>query len=150
MCHLRKCGSLKPFVLKVSVANSGSSEEAESVYEAIQENLKDAECYRLRPLDGFGGAAIDFVAILQSAAAIAGIANFVYNVWKNHRKNGQLYVCVDPERGVQIMITDQTTEIEIEEFQKKINSVVASGCLNRMDAEILEDIKRRRIWIKTK
>jgi hypothetical protein len=48
------------------------------------------------------------------------------------------------------MITDQTTEIEIEEFQRKINLAVASDRINQMDAGILEDIKRRRTWIRTK
>jgi hypothetical protein len=88
---------MKPFLLKISVANAGSCEEAESVYQAIQDNLKNAECYRLRPSGRFGGAAIEFVAILQSAAAVAGIASFLYTVWKDHRKKGQLCICIDPE-----------------------------------------------------
>jgi len=69
-------------------------------------------------------AAIEFVVILSSAAAIATIANFLYNVWKDNRDKGHL--------------------------QRRINNIQASGQLTQMDHEILEEIKQKRIWIRTK
>jgi len=59
-------------------------------------------------------------------------------------------VAVDPKKDIQIMISEGTSEIEIEEFQKKINKVHARGQLTQTDEEILEEIKRRRVWIRTK
>lgn len=46
------------------------------------------------------------------------------------------------------MISENTSEIEIEEFQRKINRMHESGQMTQMDEEILEEMKRRRIWIK--
>lgn len=139
-----------PLLLKISVANSKvSSKDVDKIYEDIERNLEGAQCYHLDRTK-VTAAAIEFVAILTSAAAIATIANVLYQVWKRHRDEGQLYVAVDPSGGVQIMISEGTAKVEIEELQKKINRVHASGQLTQMDQEMLEEIKRRRIWIRTK
>jgi len=135
--------------LKISVADPSPSAKVDDVYRDIESSLNDSECYRL---DGskVTAAAIEFVVILLSAAAIATIANFLYNVWKDHRDKGQLYVAVDPDKDIQIMISENTSEIEIEDFQRKINRVQSSGKVTQMDQDILEEIKRKRIWIRTK
>jgi hypothetical protein len=137
----------KPLVLKISVANPSSVEGADDVYASIENGLEGAECYRL-DRSKVTAAAIEFVVILSSAAAIATIANFLYNVWKDNRDKGHLYVYLNPD--VQIMIEGQTSMIEIEEIQRRINNIQASGQLTQMDHEILEEIKQKRIWIRTK
>lgn len=137
----------KSLVLKISVANPSSIEGADDVYASIENGLESAECYRL-DRSKVTAAAIEFVVILTSAAAIATIANFLYNVWKDQRDKGQLYVCVNPD--VQIMIKNKTAMIEIEEFQSKVNQTHKTGQQIPMDKEILDEINQRRIWIKTK
>jgi len=121
--------------------------EANEVYKAIEDGLEKAECYRLDS-SKVTAAAIEFVVILTSAAAIATIANFLYNVWKDNRDKGQLYVYVNPD--VQIMIKNKTAMIEIEEFQSNVNQAQKTGQQIPMDQEIFDEIKQRRIWIKTK
>ena len=126
-------GSLKnPLMLKISVANPPRSEEVDDVYEAIENKVEGAECYRLN-VSGVTAAAIEFLLILSSVANVATIAGLLYQIWKDHKEKGQLYVAVDPDRDVQIMISDRTSEVEIEEFQRKINRIHASGQMTQMD-----------------
>ena len=83
-----------PLMLKISVAIPPNLEEAIVVYRAIGENVEEnAQCYRLDETK-VTAAAIEFVVILSSAAAIATIANALYQIWKDHKENGQLYVAV--------------------------------------------------------
>jgi len=138
-----------PLILKISVANPSFSAKVDDVYRDIENSLEGVECYRLDS-SKVTAAAIEFVVVLSSVAAVATIANFLYNIWKDHRDKGQLYVAIDPDRGVQIMISESTSEVEIEEFQRKINKVQVSGQLTKMDQEMLEEIKRKQVWIRTK
>jgi len=125
------------------------SSEVDDVYNAIENKLKSGECYRL-DRSKVTGAAIEFIVILTSAAAVATIANFLYQIWKDHKDKGQLYVAVDPDKDVHIMISENTSEIEIEEFQRKINKIYASGQMSQLDRKIIEEIKYRKIWMKKK
>lgn len=138
-----------PLLLKICVANPSSGAKVDEVYRAIEDHLENAQCYRL-DRSKVTAAAIDFVVILSSAAAITTIASFLYRIWKDHRDKGELFVTIDPDKGVQIMITDGTSEIEIEDFQKEINKNRKSNQLTKMDEDILEEIKRKRYWIRTK
>lgn len=138
----------KPLILKISVADPRvSGEEVDKVYGYIENNLKSAECYRL-DRSKVTAAAIEFIAILRDVAAVATIADFLFNVWKYNKDKGKLYVAVDPEKGIQIMISDHTSKIEIEEFQRKTNLANAEGQMNNMDKELLEEIKSQRIWVR--
>lgn len=138
----------KPLLLKISVANP-TSPESDSVYSTIENGLKDAECYRLGR-SKVTAAAIEFLVILTSAAAVATIANFLYNVWKDNRDKGELYIAIDPDSNTQIMISGKTIEVEIEDFQRKIDMVQRSDKVIQMDQELLDEIRRKRIWIRTR
>ncbi len=136
-------------ILKISVANPvKSSKETDEVYKTIENSIEGAQTFRL-DRSKVTAAAIEFISILTATGAIAEIASLLYTIWKDHRDKGSLYVSVDSPK-IEIMISSKTTEIEIEEFQRKINKFVESGQITDFDKEILEEIKHRRIWIKTK
>jgi len=50
-----------------------------------------------------------------------------------------LYVTVNPDKDVHIMISESTSQIEIEEFQRKINRRYASGQMLQIDQKIIEE-----------
>ena len=140
----------KPLLLKICVANPTSDKpEIDKVYSDIVNTIDGTDFYELNR-SKVTAAAIEFVAILTSVSAIATIAKVVYDLWKKHNKDGDLYVSVNPEKGIQIMISEKTSAAEIECFQEKINEFYRSEPIGEMDENLLAEFKRERIWLKLK
>jgi hypothetical protein len=140
----------KPLLLKICVANPMSDiSEIDKVYMDIVNNVGSAEFYQL-DRSKVTGAAIEFVAILTSSSAIATIAKIVYEIWKKHKQDGDLYVAVNPEKGIQIMISEKTSAVELQIFQEKINAIYRTEPINALDENLLTEVKKERIWLKLK
>lgn len=139
----------KSLIVKICLADSASKNAPDEVYTAIESNPKIEECYRL---DGtkVTAAAIDFVAIIASIGAISEIVNLFYQIWKDHKDKGKLYVGINPNRGIQLLISKDTTENDLQEFQQKIIAELKNTELNSIDKQLLLEIKETRYWIKTK
>ena len=138
-----------PLLIKICAADLSDGKQVDNIYQLIQENPNVTECYRL---DGskVTAAAVDFVIILTSVAATMEIASFLYQLWKDYQKKGQMYVGLNSKKGVQILISKDTRELEIIQFQKKINMEVERDQMNDDDEELLYKIKKEHFWIKTK
>ena len=136
-------------ILKICVANPKSGVNVNEVYQDISKNLENSQSYLLDSSQ-VSGAAIELVVLVSGVAAIVTIADFLWKMWEKHKEKGQLYITIDPEKRVNIMISDQTTEKEIQEFQKKIDDYFESGEINKMDEEILYEVENTKIWKKIK
>jgi hypothetical protein len=136
-------------LLKISVVNVTSRKKASEIYRTIEHDLRFKACYQL---DGskVTAAAIDFVAVIATVGAFAEIASFLYQLWKDHKEECQLFVAINPDKNVQILISQDTTEKEIQEFQNKINIELNNNQLNSFDKELLFEIKEKKYWIKMK
>jgi RNA binding exosome subunit len=136
-------------VLKICFANLRQGAKSESMYEEIEKRITEAEVYRLDKSKATA-AAIELALVLHATVAIATVTNLLYTIWKDHKKEGQLYVAADPENRIDIMITENTSKKELDEFQEKIIKLTSSEREIEIYQETMDEISQRRLWIRTK
>jgi len=138
-----------PLVLKLCVADPPYGADVDAVYNAIEKNLEGAEIYRLDK-SKVTAAAIEMIVILGAAASIATIAGFLYQIWKDHKDKGSLYVAADPKNGIQQMISDEISDKEIEEFQTKLTKLIKSDRSGQIYEKTILEVRYSKAWVKTK
>jgi len=136
-------------VLKICVANPPFGTKVDTVYDVIEKSIEQAEAYRLNR-SKVTGAAVELTLVLQATATVATVANLLYNIWKNHKDKGQLYVAADAENRIDIMITETTTKKDLEDFQEKLVKLASSEREVEIYQETMDEVKRTRLWIRTK
>jgi len=61
-------------------------------------------------------AAIDWNILIFSAQLVEPVIRIIYMVWKDRRRNSSLYLGIDPEKDLQIMIDVDTSEADVTVF----------------------------------
>jgi len=138
-----------PLVLLLCVADPRPGAAVDAIYNTIEENIESAEIYRLdRSKVTF--AAVEMIVILSAAASVATVVSLLYQIWKDHRDKGNLYVGADPKGDIQQMISDKTSDNEIEEFQTKLTKLRKSDRSGQIYEETVLEVRHSKAWRKTK
>ena len=132
----------------------------EEIYDFIEGNAEEFECYRLAPAHPgtIRAAAIDFFIVLYSSASVASLASFLWLVYekviarrKNEEGDAGIIVTLDPERGLQLWIGRdyKNKDVFLSAFTECMTEIQESTEGKKTSKRRLTELKSD-IWIRTR
>jgi hypothetical protein len=148
----------KQLALKISVANPTCGFEVSEVYDELENELLNAEVYRLESTK-VTFVAIEFVAILGDVGSVASIAAFLFYIYdtrirpkkRNQKDTCGLYIAIDPENGLQWWLgKDFLNKTEfIKDFTMKVEKYLNTDRSGTVYEQIKVEVSGKD-WIRRK